>query len=298
MAENTGEVIFPERDQLETTKVEVRNNGVAIVTLHRPARLNAFNGQMAKEIQDIFLWIRREDRIRAVVVTGNGKSFCVGADLKEINFHERASETDPTEYRDSGGQTTLSIFHCRKPVVAAINGDAVGIGITMTLPMAVRVVSEDARIGFVFTKRGVSPEACSSWFLPRIVGISKALEWVSTARIFKAKDEERSLLFNYVVKKEQVLSKALEIASEMAESAPVPVSLSNSLLWHGLAVPDPQATHLIESKLFAWLSAQDDCQEGMFSFAQKRPATFSGSVSKNIPPFYPWWTETEIRSKL
>jgi len=291
-------VVYPQQDQLKTTKIQVREDGIAVLTLNRPSRLNAFNGQMSQEIQDLFEWIKKEDKIRAVVVTGAGKAFCAGADLKEINFHEMSSLTNPTDYRDPGGITTLSIFHCRKPVVAAINGDAVGIGITMTLPMAVRVISEDARVGFVFTKRGVSPEACSSWFLPRIVGISKALEWISTGRIFRAKEEEHSRLFNYVVKKEDVLSKAIQVASEMAQAAPVSVSLSNSLLWSALSTPDPQATHLIESKLFYWLSTQDDCNEGIMSFVQKRPGTFTGSVSKDIPPFFPWWTQTDIKSKL
>ncbi|UCE34256.1 MAG: enoyl-CoA hydratase/isomerase family protein, partial [Deltaproteobacteria bacterium] len=200
-----------------------------------------------------------------------------------------------SEHRDGAGQIALSIFSCRKPVIAAINGHAVGAGITMTLPMDIRIVAEDAKIGFVFARRGVVPEACSSWFLPRIVGISKAAELVYTGRVFRAAEEAASGLFSYVVPREQVLSTAMKIAEEISENAaPVSVALSKALLWHGLTEDDPQSVHLIDSHCFYWTGRQKDAHEGIQSFLEKRPPRFTMSASADMPDFYPWWKEPKV----
>jgi enoyl-CoA hydratase/carnithine racemase len=273
--------------------------GVALIRLNRPEQLNAFTPVMRNELLALFQEADGDDAVRAVVVTGRGKAFCAGADLSAggSSFEKAQTPGQATisRHRDGGGQVALAIFNCRKPVIAAINGPAVGIGITMTLPMDIRVAAEDAKIGFVFTRRGVVPEACSSWFLPRIVGISKAAELVLTGRVFRAADESHSGLFNYVLPREQVLPKALSIAREIADhTSAVSVTLSKALLWHGLAEDDPQSAHLIDSRCFFWASRQKDVYEGVQSFLEKRPPRFPGSPTKDLPDFYPWWKEPKV----
>ena len=285
--------------ELTQTKYEIEK-GVATVTLYRPEQLNAFTHTMRNELVEIFAAADQDDSARVVVVKGAGKAFCAGADLSAGGsaFNrtvQEGREVGIREHRDCGGQVALAIFRCRKPVIAAINGHAVGVGITMTLPMDVRIVAEDAKIGFVFTRRGVVPEACSSWFLPRIVGISKAAEWVYTGRVFRASEEATSGLFNYVVPKEKVLDKAITIAREIAEnSSTVSVALSKALLWHGLAEDDPQSVHLIDSRCFYWMGHQKDSHEGVESFLQKRPPKFPMKISSDMPDFYPWWKEPKV----
>jgi enoyl-CoA hydratase/carnithine racemase len=273
--------------------------GVALIRLNRPEQLNAFTPVMRHELLALFQEADGDDAVRAVVVTGQGRAFCAGADLSAGGSSFEKAQTPGqaaiSRHRDGGGQVALAIFNCRKPVIAAINGPAVGIGITMTLPMDIRVAAEDAKIGFVFTRRGVVPEACSSWFLPRIVGISKAAELVLTGRVFRAADESHSGLFNYVLPREQVLPKALSIAREIADhTSAVSVTLSKALLWHGLAENDPQSAHLIDSRCFFWASRQKDVYEGVQSFLEKRPPRFPGSPTKDLPDFYPWWKEPKV----
>jgi enoyl-CoA hydratase/carnithine racemase len=276
------------------------DNGVAVVTLNRPDKMNAFTLIMRKELIEIFKEADHDDAVRVVVVTGSGKAFCAGADLSgggsTFNMSEgHGRKVRISEYRDGGGQTTLAIFRCRKPVIAAINGHAVGFGITMTLAMDMRIVASDAKIGFVFARRGVHIEACSSWFLPRIVGISKAAELVYTGRVFRAEAEKTSGLFNYVLPSNQVLPKALEIAREIAENtSAVSVALSKGLLWHGLSEQDPQSAHLIESRSFFWAGQQKDSYEGVESFLEKRAPRFTMKPSSDMPDFYPWWKETKV----
>jgi enoyl-CoA hydratase/carnithine racemase len=281
------------------THYEIENS-IALITLNRPDEMNAVTPTMRRELIGLFEDADRNDSVRAIVVTGSGKAFCAGADLSSGGSSFDRSDRDGrnismSEHRDGGGQISLSIFRCRKPVIAAINGHAVGVGITMTLPMDIRVVAEDAKIGFVFTRRGVVPEACSSWFLPRIVGVSKAAELVYTGRVFRAAEEAASGLFSYVVPREQVLSKAMSIAGEIAENAaPVSVALSKALLWHGITEDDPQSVHLIDSRCFYWAGRQRDAYEGIQSFLEKRPPTFTMSVSADMPDFYPWWKEPKV----
>jgi enoyl-CoA hydratase/carnithine racemase len=285
--------------ELTQTRYEIER-GVAIVTLYRPDQMNAVTPTMRKELIDIFTAADQDDSVRAVVVRGAGKAFCAGADLSSGgSAFDRTTQDGRKvtigEHRDGGGQISLAIFRCRKPVIAAINGHAVGVGITMTLPMDIRIVSEDAKIGFVFTRRGVVPEACSSWFLPRIVGISKSAEWIYTGRVFRASEEAKSGLFNHVVAQEQVLDKAMTIAGEIAQNtSAVSVALSKALLWHGHVEGDPQSVHLIDSRCFYWSGCQEDSYEGVQSFLDKRPPKFTMKVSKDMPDFYPWWKEPKV----
>jgi enoyl-CoA hydratase/carnithine racemase len=284
---------------LTQTRYEV-DSGIATVTLYRPNKMNAVTNTMREELIKIFAQADRDDRVRVVVITGAGEAFCAGADLSHGGSTFDLSKKDGkeikiSEHRDGGGQISLAIFNCRKPVIAAINGHAVGIGITMTLSMDIRIVAEDAKIGFVFTRRGVVPEACSSWFLPRIVGMSKATELIYTGRVFRAVEEIRSGLFNYVVPCNEVLPKAMTIAKEIKDhTSAVSVALSKALLWHGLAENDPQSVHLIDSRCFFWTGRQKDAYEGVQSFLDKRPPKFTMSASTDMPEFYPWWKEPKV----
>lgn len=285
--------------ELTQTRYEIEK-GVATVTLYRPDKMNALTQTMRKELIEIFMAADQDDSVRVVVVKGAGKAFCAGADLSSGGSAfdrtiQEGRKVSIGEHRDGGGQISLAIFRCRKPVIAAINGHAVGVGITMTLPMDIRIVAEDAKIGFVFTRRGVVPEACSSWFLPRIVGISKAAEWIYTGRVFRASEEAKSGLFNYVVPQEKVFDKAMTIAREIAENtSAVSVALSKALLWHGLAEGDPQSVHLIDSRCFYWMGHQKDSHEGVESFLEKRPPKFTMKVFSDMPDFYPWWKEQKV----
>ena len=285
--------------ELKQTEYEV-NNGIQLIRLNRPEKLNALTPVMREELIHCFQAADQDDAVRVVVVTGAGRAFCAGADLSGGgSTFDRAQregrEIRLSSHRDGGGQVALAVYNCRKPVIAAIHGPAVGIGITMTLPMDIRIAAEDAKIGFVFARRGVVPEACSSWFLPRIVGISKAAELVLTGRIFRAAEEAHSGLFNYVLPREAVLPKALSIAREIADhTSAVSVTLSKALLWHGLAEGDPQSVHLIDSRVFFWAGKNKDAYEGVQSFLEKRPPQFSLSPTKDLPDFYPWWKEPKV----
>jgi enoyl-CoA hydratase/carnithine racemase len=285
---------------LTETQLEI-SRGIATVTLHRPEHMNAFTPTMADELINIFAEADKDDSIRVVVVTGAGKAFCAGADLScygasTFDVSKREGREIPIrEHRDRGGKVALAIFNCRKPVIGAINGPAVGVGITMTLPMDIRIAAADAKIGFVFVRRGVVPEACSSWFLPRIVGVSRAAELLYTGRVFPAEQEANSGLFNYVVPREDVLPRAQEIAAEIAgNTSAVSVALSKALLWHGLSEEDPQSVHLVDSRCFCWCGRQKDALEGVRSFLEKRQPQFTMSPTKDMPDFFPWWKEPKV----
>ena len=276
------------------------DKGIALITLNRPEKMNAFTPHMRKELIGLMDETDRDDDVRVVVVTGAGKAFCAGADLSAGGATFDGSRKEGPKipisgHRDGGGQVSLAIYKCRKPVIAAINGHAVGIGITMTLAMDMRIVAEEAKIGFVFARRGVVMEACSSWFLPRIVGLSKANELALTGRIFRAAEEAGSGLFNHVVPGEQVLSKAMEIATEIVENTSgISAALNKALLQRGVVEEDPQSTHLTDSHCFYWVGMQKDAREGIRSFLEKRPPAFSMKVSQDMPDFYPWWKEPKV----
>jgi enoyl-CoA hydratase/carnithine racemase len=284
--------------ELKHTKYETEN-GVATITLSRPDKLNAFTTRMLEEMLATIERIDRDDEVRAVVVTGEGRAFCAGADLSQGGKTFDSSSGDAAvgleTHRDGGGRLTLAVHACRKPFIAAINGPAVGVGMTMTLAMDLRIANEDAKCGFVFARRGIVPEACSSWFLPRIVGISKAAELCYTGRVFRAADEASSGLFSYVLPADEVLPKAYAVAHEIADNtSATSVALSKALLWHGLGEKDPQSAHIIDSKCIHWCGRNPDAYEGVQSFLEKRDAKFSMSPWTDMPDFYPWWKEPKV----
>jgi enoyl-CoA hydratase/carnithine racemase len=274
-------------------------DGVLTITLDRPDRLNAFTPTMARELIEAFDRSDADDAVRAVIVTGAGRAFCAGADLgsggSTFDWSER--DTDGAEVpRDGGGQVSLRIFRSLKPVIAAINGPAVGVGITMTLPMDVRLAAAGTKIGFVFTRRGIVPEACSSWFLPRLVGISQALEWVETGRVFKAEEALAGGLVRSVHPAEEVLDAARELALEIAgEAAPVSVTLARQLLWAGLGFSHPMEAHRADSRAMFSRGQSADAREGVESFLEKRPAQFADRVSDGLPELFPGREEPAFR---
>jgi enoyl-CoA hydratase/carnithine racemase len=278
-------------DTLETS----REDGVLTLTLSRPDRLNALNTQMLEELLRVFDEIDADDAVRAVIVTGAGRAFCAGADLGGGGATFDTSRAKGGVPRDGGGRITLRIYECRKPVIAAINGAAVGVGATMTLPMDVRIASEKARFGFVFARRGIVPEAASSWFLPRVVGISQALEWVATGRLFPAEEALAGRLVSRVVPEAELLPAARALAREIADNTSgVSVCLARQLLWKMLGADHPMEAHKIDSRLIHAMGASPDAYEGVQSFLEKRPARFTMKVSSDLPDVYPWWAERKF----
>jgi enoyl-CoA hydratase/carnithine racemase len=269
---------------------------VATITLHRPDKLNAFTGTMMNEMISAFDMIDADDDVRAVIVTGSGRGFCAGADLSSggATFARGGSDvqTDVGVPRDGGGMLTLRIFECTKPVIGAINGAAVGVGVTMTLPMDIRLASTSAKFGFVFARRGIVPEACSSWFLPRLVGISQAAEWCYTGRVFAAEEALAGGLVRSLHEPDDLLPAARAIAAEIAEhAAPVSVSLTRQMLWRMLGANHPMEAHRVDSRGIMERGASADAREGVTSFLEKRPAEFPNRVSADLPDVFPGWQE-------
>jgi enoyl-CoA hydratase/carnithine racemase len=273
----------------ETITYEVADR-VLTITLNRPKRLNAFTAQMGRDLIDAFDASDADDDVRAVIVTGAEPAFCAGADLGGggETFDWRDVQTEDAVPRDTGGVVSLRIFASLKPVIAAINGPAVGVGITMTLPMDIRIAATDAKIGFVFARRGIVPEACSSWFLPRIVGISQAMEWVATGRLFEAKEALDRGLVRSTHRSHKLLDVARELAAEIADNAaPVSVALGRRLLWDMLGAPHPMDAHRADSRAMFSRGQSADAREGVTSFLEKRPAVFTDKVSDGLPDIYP-----------
>lgn len=269
----------------EQIRYEVAD-GVLTLTLNRPDRLNAFTETMMNELIAAFDASDADDDVRAVVVTGEGRGFCAGADLAKggetFDWRERAASGDVP--RDGGGRVVLRIYDSLKPVIAAINGPAVGVGITMTLPMDIRLAADGAKIGFVFARRGIVPEACSSWFLPRLVGISQAMEWVATGRVFDAAEAERGGLVRSVHSQDELLGVANALAREIADNtAPVSVALARKLMWRGLGATHPMAAHRADSRAMFSRGQSADAIEGVTSFLEKRPASYPDRVSDGLP---------------
>jgi enoyl-CoA hydratase/carnithine racemase len=271
---------------------------ILTITLHRPERLNAFTANMALELIDAFERADGDDEVRAIVVTGAGRGFCAGADLAAggETFDWRARQVEEAIPRDGGGRVALRIFQSTKPVIAAINGPAVGVGITMTLPMDIRIAAADARIGFVFARRGIVPEACSSWFLPRIVGISQAIEWVATGRVFTAEEAHAGGLVRSVHPQHELLDVARALAGEIAEhSAPVSVALARQLMWRMLGAEHPMLAHRADSRAMFSRGQSADAREGVTSFLEKREPQFPDRVSDGLPELFPGVPEPEFR---
>jgi enoyl-CoA hydratase/carnithine racemase len=275
---------------LETMRTELEE-GVLTLTLNRPDRLNAFNPRMGLDWFEALDWIDAQDAVRVVIVTGEGRGFCAGADLgggsdtfDPAEGSKFAESTGPRERRDLGGRVTLRIFQCRKPIIAAVNGPAVGVGVTSTLPMDIRLASTEARFGFVFARRGIVPEACSSWFLPRVVGINRAMEWVATGRVFDAQEALEGGLVSQVLEPDALLPRARELARESVENTSgVSVALARQMMWQMLGASHPMVAHRLDSKAMNYMGAGADSREGIASFLEKRAAAFPMSVSTDFP---------------
>lgn len=280
------------------------DESILTLTLNRPEQLNAFTVEMANELVDAFGRANVDDNVRVIVVTGAGKAFCAGMDLSvDGNVFGLNEELTPTQedmqhrlddpeilhgVRDTGGRVSLAIYESDKPVIAAINGSAVGVGATITCAMDIRIVSERAKIGFVFNKVGVVPEACSSWFLPRIVGISQALEWTYSADILAPEELLRAGLVKAIVPHDDLLAEAYQIANRIARHSPVSIALTRQMMYRNAAQPHPIEAHRIDS-LGMFYTSIGCGKEGVAAFIEKRNAQFSDTTSEDMPEFYPWW---------
>lgn len=295
-----GTIGLVEQPASEFTQISYEvDGGVATITLQRPEQLNAFTNTMMRELIAAFDLSDADDAVRAVIVTGAGRGFCAGADLSGggSTFAKGGSDvTTPTGVpRDGGGLVSLRIFQSHKPVIGAINGAAVGVGVTMTLPMDIRLASEHAKFGFVFARRGIVPEAASSWFLPRVVGISRAAEWVYTGRLITPAEALEAGLVRSVHAAADLLPAARALASEIAENtAPVSVALSRQMLWRMLGAAHPMEAHRVDSRGIAVRGPSADAREGVESFLAKRPAQFPDRVSDGLPDIFPAWEDPEF----
>jgi enoyl-CoA hydratase/carnithine racemase len=279
---------------LETLLYSV-DGGVATVTLHRPDKLNAFTLQMMRDLIATFDATDADDDVKAVIVTGSGRAFCAGADLAEGETALNVARTHGGEdadsvVRDGGGLVALRIFESLKPVIAAVNGAAVGVGATMQLPMDIRIASTDSRFGFVFARRGVVPEAASSWFLPRIVGLSTALEWCFSGRVFSAQEAQTRGLVRSLHAPEELMQAARALAHEIVDhSAPVSVALARQMIWRMSCADQPMLAHRADSRGIQMRGRSADAREGIRAFLQKRPALFPDRVSADLPDIFPDW---------
>lgn len=275
------------------------SEGIATLTLNRPEKLNAFTGTMMNEIIDALDRTDADDAVRAVIFTGAGeRAYCAGADLTPEDGRavfasgEAVESLSDDRVRDGGGLTTLRLYKSKKPLIGACNGVAVGVGITMQLPMDIRLASDNARYGFVFARRGIVPEACSSWFLPRLVGVSQALEWCMTGRIFDAQEALRGGLVRSVHPQGELIDAARGLAREIAQNtSAISVAMTRAMLWRVPSGDHPMDAHKVDSRAIYRLSKGADAKEGVQSFLEKRPPAFPGRVSADMPDFYPWWEE-------
>ena len=274
------------------------SESILTITLNRPEKLNAFTRQMMDEMIDALDRADKDDDIRVIIVTGAGRAFCAGADLSSGgNTFDSDSREDRISglQRDGGGRLTLRIFECKKPVIAAVNGAAVGIGATMLLAMDIRMAADNAKFGFVFSRRGIVPEACSSYFLPRIVGISQALEWTYSGKVFAASEALQGGLVRSIHPAESLNEEARNLAKQFSEeTSPVSVALIRQMMWKMLGANDPMDAHKVDSRGIYHMGRSADCKEGVESFLEKRPAKFPMQVSKDMPEYYPWWQEQEF----
>ncbi len=250
-----------------------------VISLNRPEKLNAFTKTMQDELIRVFDYTDQNDDIKSVVITGEGRAFCAGADLVDgpntFNYAEEGNRLSNDNNRDGGGLVALRIFRSKKPVIGAINGDAVGVGATMTLPMDIRIASQSARFGFVFSRRGAVPEACSSWFLPRIVGISKALDWCYTGKVFNSQEALQHGLVSDVISDDKLIERALEIGSSYSnKTSAISVSLARYMMWNMLAATHPEEAHILDSMAMERMGKSPDIKEGIASFLEKRSPNF------------------------
>ncbi len=272
---------------------------VATITLNRPEQLNAFTRRMRDELIAAFGEADADDEVRAVIVTGAGRAFCAGADLSAGTGtfdYTKGSQAGLEDRRDGGGRVSLRIFESKKPVIAAVNGPAVGVGVTMTLPMDIRIASSAARFGFVFARRGIVPEACSSWFLPKVVGLNQAAEWLYTGRVFGAEEALAGGLVSRVVPPGELMPAASALAREIADNtSAVAVALARQMLWRMAGADHPMEAHKVDSRGILAMGASPDVAEGIASFKEKRRPDFGMKPSKDMPAFYPWWEERPFK---
>lgn len=274
-------------------------DGIATVTLHRPEKMNAFTRVMMDEFIDALDVTDADDSVRAVIVTGHGdRAFCAGADLTPEGGGHVFSDPNPVDslsderVRDGGGRLTLRLFNSKKPLIGACNGVAVGVGATMQLPFDIRLASDNARFGFVFARRGITPEACSSWFLPRLVGMQTALEWCMTGRVFDAQEALDRGLVRSLHPQAELMDAAMGIAREIADNtSAVSVAMTRAMLWRLSPLEHPMMAHRVDSRAIYRLSRSADAKEGIASFLEKRAPAYPDTVSGNMPDFYPWWDE-------
>lgn len=279
-------------------KYDVADN-IATITINRPEKMNAFTNTMLKEMCDAFDQIDADDDVRAVVVTGSGdRAFCAGADLTPEGGDKPFASSDPVDdysdprVRDGGGKLTLRIYQCLKPVIAAVNGAAVGVGATLQLPMDFRLASETARFGFVFARRGIAPDGAASWFLPHIVGRPQALEWCMTGRVFNAQEALDGGLIRSIHKPEELLPAAYALAREIVDNtAPVSIALTRQMLWQIPCADHPMEAHKIDSRIIFNRAKSGDAAEGIASFLEKRDPVYPDKVSTDMPDTFPWWEE-------
>jgi enoyl-CoA hydratase/carnithine racemase len=270
------------------------DDSIGLITLNRPEKLNAFNAKMMAEMLDVFDLIDSKDSIKAVIITGEGRAFCAGADLSAgadtfNSEFDTSAEFSEDFRRDSGGILTLRMYNCLKPIVIACNGDAVGIGASLQLAADIRIASTASRFGFVFAKRGIVPDACSSWFLPRIVGISKALELCFSGEIFSAEDALKFGMVNYLYEPDELMNASKEIAKKLfSNTAPVSVALTRHMIWDMSSASSPEDAHIIDSKAIDSRGASKDAAEGVMSFLEKREAEYKNKISTDMPSFFPW----------
>lgn len=283
----------------ETLLYEIEDN-ILTITLNRPDKLNAFNGRMRDELIDALDHADADDDVRAIIFTGAGRAYCAGADLSGGgNTFDRDVNADGgvvnDVHRDGGGLVSLRIYECLKPTIAAVNGAAVGVGVTSMLPMDIRIASENARFGFVFARRGIVPEACSSYFLPRVVGISRATEWCYTGEVFDAAEALDGGLVRSVVPADELMATARELATKIAKNtSALSVTLTRHMLWRMLGADHPMEAHKIDSRGVQYMGASTDAREGVESFLEKRDPNYTLKPSEDLPDFFPWWTDPEF----
>ncbi len=284
--------------KFETILYEVKDE-ILTITLNRPDRLNAWTLQMLNDLLTAFDHADADDGIGAIVITGAGRGFCAGADLSEgsgkTTFENSEDQPNLDELGDSGGAASRRLFRCLKPVIVAFNGPAVGVGLTMTLAADIRIAAPNIKMGFVFAARGIIPEGCSSYFLPRLVGISKALEWAMSARVFRSEDALEAGLLRSIHEPEDLLPAAYELAHEFTANSRVSIAVMRQMFWRMLGADDPIVAHRLDTKGMVQRGKSADATEGTMAFLEKRPADFPDKVSKDLPDFFPWWEEPKFQ---
>ena len=283
--------------KFETILYEVKDE-ILTITLNRPDRLNAWTLQMLNDLLTAFDHADADDGIGAIVITGAGRGFCAGADLSEgagSTFEGTENQPDLDDLGDSGGAASRRLFRCLKPVIVAFNGPAVGVGLTMTLAADIRIAAPNIKMGFVFAARGIIPEGCSSYFLPRLVGISKALEWAMSARVFRSEDALEAGLLRSIHEPEDLLPAAYELAHEFTANSRVSIAVMRQMFWRMLGADDPIVAHRLDTKGMVQRGKSADATEGTMAFLEKRPADFPDKVSKDLPDFFPWWEEPKFQ---